>query len=201
MTGLLLLTVAIVAACGAGSGSSVDTGPPGATGAQPGASGLAGSPSLDPATTMAPTATPTPTVTPSAAVSPMPVPVPLPAAELVMTTGSVPGTLGSYVLDGRGSDAPWLPFDSLPRVAVAATEALTVGFVDRAAIGEWSVAIAAATDTRGLKPQGIEGVALQPSGDLLSAGPLPVGRWVLSVRLFRADSRADGVTYWAVSVP
>jgi hypothetical protein len=118
-----------------------------------------------------------------------------------MTTGSVPGTLGSYVLDGRGSDAPWLPFDSLPRVAVAATEALTVGFVDRAAIGEWSVAIAAATDTRGLKPQGIEGVALQPSGDLLSAGPLPVGRWVLSVRLFRADSRADGVTYWAVSVP
>jgi hypothetical protein len=149
--------------------------------------------------TIAPTVAP-PTIEPSPEASPTPGPIALPAAELVMPAGTVAGALGSYVVDGRGSDSPWLPFDSLPRVDVAATPALTVGFVDGAQIGEWSAVIADAADTRGVKQRGIEGVTLEPGGDLLVAGPLPAGRWVLAVRLFRADGRGDGVTYWALMV-
>ena len=128
-------------------------------------------------------------------------PAPPPLAEIVTADGSIQGTLGTYSIDGRGSDAPWLPFASLPGVGVADGELLTIRFVDGVGIGQWQVLLAPASDTGGLATRGVEGGMLGPLADVLTVGPLPAGSWVLQARLFRADERGDGLTYWAVTVP
>ena len=136
---------------------------------------------------MAPTATSTP--------------APPPLAEIVNADGNIPGALGTYSIDGRGSDAPWLPFSSLPGVSVAAGEMLTIRFVDGVGIGQWQVLLAPASVTAGLATRGVDGAVLGQLADALTVGPLPAGSWVLQARLFRADERGDGLTYWAVTVP
>jgi len=117
----------------------------------------------------------------------------------VAVGATVAGILGTFTLDGSGSDSPWLPFDVLPAVGVGASEVLTVRFVDRAAIGDVQVEIAAAADTTGSAPRGIDG-ALGDVGLSYSFGPLPAGRWVVAAHLFRADGRGNGLTFWAVTV-
>jgi hypothetical protein len=152
--------------------------------------GPAGSPDASSTATAAPTVTPTVTAAPA----------PGPVAEILTESGALPGSLGTYTLDGRGSDAPWLPFDGLPAVDAAAGGTLTVRFMDGVAIGDWSVLLAAAEDTTGAVTRGLDGVGQEPGGRAVTIGPLPPGRWVLMARLVRADGRGDGLTYWAITV-
>ncbi len=151
-------------------------------------------------------AEPSSTPEPSATVAPIPLatavqsPAPPPVAEIVTADGSVEGTLGTYTIDGRGSDAPWLPFSSLPGIDLDAGQALTIRFVDGVGIGQWQLLLAPESDTAGLATRGVDGGSLGPLADSLTVGPLPAGRWVLQAWLFRADERGDGLTYWAVTV-
>ncbi|MBI2763934.1 MAG: hypothetical protein HYX54_09340 [Chloroflexi bacterium] len=145
-------------------------------------------------------ATPTPTEETTPAPTEEATPAPDPVAELVTADTTIVGTLGSSSIDGRGSDAPWLPFDSLPPVATGVTDLLTVRFSDRVAVGDFSTVIATADDTSGSNPRGVDGSVLAADAKTVRVGPLPVGQWVLSITLFRADGRGQGTTFWAVTV-
>lgn len=142
-----------------------------------------------------------PSVSPSASPAATPTSAPLPLAVAVTADGTVRGSLGSYALDGRGSDSPWLPFDALPPLTAAAGGMLAIRFEDGTAIGAWSARFAAAQDRAGAAPSGLGGRDAGPPLEAIAVGPLPSGAWVLEVRLFRADGRGDGLTYWAVTVP
>lgn len=148
-------------------------------------------------------ANPSPTV-PAATPTPLPTPTPaassLPPLAVVRVDGRpTPGTLGSYTLDGSGSDAPWQPFGGLPGIQVAAGTSLVVAFADGAPIGGWVAQLAAADDPMGANASGLGGVEQGLEAETVTTGPIPAGRWVLAVRLFRADGRGDGITYWAVT--
>lgn len=123
-----------------------------------------------------------------------------PIAELVTAQGSVLGALGTYALDGAGSDAPWLPFTTIPSLDVRAADPLQIRFADGAAIGDISAEFAAAADTSGANPHGVPERGHAADGSSVTMGPLPPGQWVLEARVFRADGRGDGLTYWAVTV-
>ena len=138
--------------------------------------------------------------TPGPSAAPASTPSLLPVAEIVTADASIAGKLGSYDLDGGGSDSPWLAFDALPEVVVSATDRLILRFVDGAAIGDHRIVVATADDLSGTSPQGVPDPGLDADRTSLAVGPLPAGRWVLQARLFRADGRGDGVTYWALTV-
>ena len=123
-----------------------------------------------------------------------------PVAELETAEGTILGELGTYSMDGVGSDAPWLPFAAVPAVEASSAEVLQIRFADGAAIGDVSAEFAAADDTRGAHPLGVPTGARADDGRSVSLGPLPAGRWVLEARVFRADGRGDGLTYWAITV-
>ncbi len=123
-----------------------------------------------------------------------------PVAELVTAQGTVLGALGTYVMDAAGSDAPWLPFTTVPAVEVGPVEMLQIRFADRAVIGDFSAEFATADDTRGAHVLGVPGGGRAVDGSSVTMGPLPAGQWVLEVRLFRADGRGDGLTFWAITV-
>jgi hypothetical protein len=125
---------------------------------------------------------------------------PDPQAEVLVGGRATLGDQGSYVIDDRGSDGPWLPFATLPAVRASATDSLTVRFVDGVAIGDFLAVVAGAADTTGSSPQAVHAAAVAGDPASLRVGPLPPGKWVLSVRLFRADGRGDGTTYWAFTV-
>jgi hypothetical protein len=188
-TPLRCLVLAVVAA-GCAATSSPTAAPDGSTAASP-------SPAATVAATTAPS--PRPSVSTEPSTAPTASPAPPPQAEILGTGTVFAGYLGSYDIDGRGSDGPWLPFDSLSNVHVGSQDTLTIRFVDGSDIGEAVAVAAAAADTTGSSPQA---VPVAPGGNAasVSVGPLPVGKWVLSVRLFRADGRGDGTTYWAMTV-
>ena len=123
-----------------------------------------------------------------------------PVAELVTAQGTILGALGTYVMDGADSDAPWLPFHAIPTVEVGAADTLQIRFADGAAIRDISTVFAAADDTSGAHPQGVRSGGRAADGSSVTVGPLPPGQWVLEARVFRADGRGDGLTYWAVTV-
>ena len=181
VAGMALLLV-VTAACGAGPGATGSSTPTGSS------------------VPTAPTPGATPILEPSVEAGPSVTPSPAPLAEIVTKSGRLAGALGTYTLDGRGSDAPWQPFDTLPALGVEGSRTLTLRFVDDVAIGDWSAVLATADDVTGTTPLGVDGGALAPDAASLLIGPLPPGRWVLAVRLFRADGRGDGLTYWAVTV-
>ncbi len=141
-----------------------------------------------------PTLIPTPTPTDNST------PAPLPVAEIVTPGATIVGTLGTYTIDGRGTDAPWLPFNSLPSITSRVGEVLTIRFSDGATIGDLAAVIASADDASGSTTYSVDGTLPPAGGATASVGPLPAGRWVLQVRLFRADGRGEGLTYWAVTV-
>lgn len=181
-----LLAITLVAGCaGIGGTSSAATDPV---------------PSATPRETSSPIATPAIASTPTPASTEDANPAPLPVAEIITPDATIVGELGTYAIDGRGSDAPWLPFSSIPPFTVGTADSLTIRFSDGVPIGDWAAVIAGADDLSGLSPQGIDGALKAADGLTVSIGPLPVGRWVLQVRLFRADGRGDGLTYWAVTV-
>ncbi|MBI2777383.1 MAG: hypothetical protein HYX57_09035 [Chloroflexi bacterium] len=170
---LVAATISLIAACG----STASNGPANA------------SPTVPAAT---PTGVPSPTAAPAA--SPLP-----PLAVVEIDGRATPGILGTYTLDGSGSDAPWQPFGGLPVIEVAAGAPLVVAFADGAPIGGWVAQLAAADDPTGANPSGFGGVDQGLDAASVTTGPMPAGRWVLAVRLFRVDGRGDGITYWAVT--
>ncbi len=141
---------------------------------------------------------PVPTATPIASVA-IPSPL-LPIAQIMTADATVIGTLGTFTMDGSGSDAPWLPYDTLSQVRLGPRDTVKVAFVDGAAIGDWSAVVARSDDVGGATPRGVDGPGLVPDNKAVALGPLPVGRWVLEVRVFRADGRGNGLTFWAVMV-
>jgi hypothetical protein len=174
--------VALLLAAGCGSGSAAPSGLQGSAGSGSGPARTAsGSPSASPAPTIADT-------------------VALPLAVLETIGGGIAGTLGSYGMDGRGGDSPWLPFDGLPGVLMRAGEPIRIRFRDGAGIGTWGSEIAAAGDRDGQRREAAGQRGEGPASTFVEVGPLPTGRWVLAVQLVRADGRGEGVTYWAVTV-
>ena len=141
-----------------------------------------------------PTPIPTPTSTENIS------PAPLPVAEIVTPGAAIVGNLGTYTIDGRGTDAPWLPFNSLPSITSRVGDVLTIRFSDRATIGDLAAVIAGADDASGSTTYSVDGTLPPADGATASVGPFPADRWVLQVRLFRADGRGEGLTYWAVTV-
>ena len=89
---------------------------------------------------------------------------------------------------------------ALPAVPTSARDALIVRFVDRVEIGDFLAVVAGAADTGGSSPLAVRAAPVAGDPASLRVGPLPPGKWVLSVRLFRADGRGDGTTYWAFTV-
>ena len=176
---LAFVAALLVAGCnGVGAGSTAATLP-----ASPVATVEATTPSA-----VAPTNTPAPTGAPP------------PLAVLMTADAAHAGNLGSYVIDGRGSDTPAYPFGSMDPIAVPAEAVLHMAFAGGEVIGDVSLTLDPPDDTTETQAQGVAGVELDAGGTSLTLGPLPVGRWVLAARLFRADGRGDGVTYWAVIV-
>ena len=185
----LLPLVVLFAAAGCSAAATPTLSPVGSTAASP-------TPVATATATATPGPTPGPTSTPSGV--PSATPAPSPQAEILGKGTIFAGYLGSYEIDGTGSDGPWLPYDSLSHVVVGAQDTLTIRFVDGSDIGEVDAVVAAASDTTGSKTQAIP---TAPGGNAASVtvGPFPAGQWVLSVRLFRADGRGDGTTYWAIT--
>ena len=111
------------------------------------------------------------------------------------------GMLGSWVLDGRGSDSPWLPWQAGAAVSVPPGVPISIRLADESPIGWWLVDLADEGDVTGLLAIRLGGreADLPPLG-AVQLEPLPAGRWVLAARLFRADGRGDGVTYWSLLV-
>ena len=160
--------------------------------------GCTSAPGAQGTTGVTPTDTP---VGPTAALTDVPSnPVLRPIAEVVTAQGAVLGALGTYVMDGAGNDAPWLPFSTIPFVEASTADTFEIRFADGAAIGDVSTVFAAAADTSGASPQGVPVASRAADGSSVTVGPLPQGQWVLEARIFRADGRGDGLTYWAVTV-
>jgi hypothetical protein len=108
--------------------------------------------------------------------------------------------LGAWTLDGQGSDSPWLPASALVEVAASSSSwSVRLGGGDQ--IGAWSARAAPASDVTGESAIGLgERDDAEPSLDEVTLGPLPPGRWVIAVRVDRADGRGDATFYWLVSV-
>lgn len=122
-----------------------------------------------------------------------------PAGILRGAASEIPGTLGSWTLDGRGTDGPWLPAAALVERAVG-QERLMARYADGAEIGAWSARAAPATDPRGTSTFGVGGRDEDsPPLSSVAIDPLPSGRWVLAVRLDRADGRGDATFYWLLA--
>jgi hypothetical protein len=125
-----------------------------------------------------------------------------PAAVLAVSRqGSHAGVLGTYVYQGAGSDAPWLPARALRSVAVPAGGRLLVRLADQRLIGAWSARIAPAGDDQGVTARGL---TEQPDENERSAviellAP-PPGSWVLAVTLDYADGSGSGSYFWLVEV-
>lgn len=159
-------------------------------------------PGAAPTTSGPPANAPPPTAT--AEVSARPTPVPgEPAATLQAPgLGPIAGTVGSWAIDGAGSDAPWLPASMLSTIELAPNSLVSIAFADAAGIGVFSVRVAAAGDVRGQSPRGIRARdTAQPPLAAIDLPPLPSGDWVLAAQLIRADDRGEATFYWSIHVP
>jgi hypothetical protein len=182
------LVVTIVAAvatisCAGPAGPALTTADPGTPVSTP----VATPPGVSPGT--GPSSAPTPTAAPP------------PVAVLVTPDATITGSLGTYVIDGRGSDAGWPPFDTLPTFLAGPHELLEIRLADGVEIGpQTQVLFAPAEDLAGADSRAAPGATVGPDATRLLVGPLPSGRWVLAARVFRADGRGDGMTFWALTV-
>jgi len=133
-----------------------------------------------------------------------PTPVPGEPAATLQAPGLAPiaGTVGSWAIDGRGSDSPWLPARALGAFEVAGDTPIMIAFDDGTPIGAYAARIAAVADLRGEWPRSVGGRSLAaPAQAAVTAGPVPPGAWVLAVQLVRADGRGEATFYWAIRVP
>ena len=159
----------------------------------------------------APTGSPSdPTAPPSGAPSPTsaepsaaPSSAAPPAAWLVLPDGNrVAGALGSWTLDGAGSDAPWLPASALETVSVAPGTTLEVALDGGLRIGTWRADVAMASDPTGADAGPLAGrEADAPALERIELPPLEAGSWVVRVTTWFADGRGDAAYSWAIEVP
>jgi hypothetical protein len=185
LAGLVLLI--LVAGCGGGPAPTTSRG-----GSDPPPSGSLQSPS---AVATGPSA-----VAPTGSTSPPAPPEDLPAAVIDGPSGPIAGSLGSWALDGQGSDSPWLPASAL-RQAALESRRITVRFAGDVPIGAWTARIAPAGDRTGETATALgEREAADPPLPAVVLEAAPPGRWVLSVRLDRADGRGDATFYWLLRV-
>ena len=154
----------------------------------------------------APSPEPSPTGGPTASVAAEvtePVPgISLPPLALLSVDGGEPmtGALGTYVYEGSGSDAPWLPAASLEPVQVPAGATLELTLESASAFVSWSAQVAAAEDVRGESRTGLgqsEGSERMKSAAFASP---EAGQWVLAVRVFYPDDRGDAFLFWLLDV-
>lgn len=125
-----------------------------------------------------------------------------PGATLRGPGTAAAGTVGSWAIDGAGSDAPWLPASTLSTVELARNALVSIAFDDGAGIGVFSVMVAAAGDIRGQSPRGIRARdTARPPLAAIDLPPLPSGDWVLAAQLVRADDRGEATFYWSIHVP
>lgn len=144
--------------------------------------------------TAPPSAEPTPSVAPTDA-------APLRPVGVILTAdATLAGELGSYTMDGAGADSPWLGAGGIPSLAIGPFDTISVALIDGVPIEDSTAVMAAADDARGSRTQAVPGAHLSADHRVLRLGPIPPGRWVVSVRLVRADGRGDGTTYWAITV-
>jgi hypothetical protein len=122
----------------------------------------------------------------------------VPGAELSVDGGEpIPGELGTYVYGERGSDAPWLPATALDPVAAAPGAALEVKLSGGLGLAGGRAIFAAAADTEGTQPRGLE--ATSDGQRLRLVGP-PAGSWVLSVEVDYPDGLGSGAYFWRLEV-
>ena len=138
------------------------------------------------------------TVTPAPGTPDATAPDEVPGAELsVAGGGTVPGKLGSYVYDQRGSDAPWFPASALEPVAAPVGAALEVNLSGGLGIAGGRARVAAAADTEGSQPRGLEATT---DGRRLSLVGPSAGSWVLSVEIDYPDGLGSGAYFWRLEV-
>ena len=181
-----LIGLLVMSACAAAAGS--------AAGGDPEATPTATATLATAGPTMSPSALPTVSVPATGPTEP----------AAILQTGDGPpisGTLGSWAFEDAGSDTPWIPSTAMTPLDVAAGRVLAVTFADAAPVGAWQAAAAHVADHSGRAAWVVGGRdTSEPSMRTVVVGPLPVGDWVLSVRLFRADGRGDAAFYWSVMV-
>jgi hypothetical protein len=206
--------------------------------AAPPAAAPSNAPSASPAISPPPTASPvTATATATASASAAPTPAPStgcspagmppardepspgclgqdgpPTAQLTAGGVTQAGTVGSFSFGGVSLDAPWLPADVVPPVALPRTAAeVVVSLAPPSTFVAWSARYADAADETG--DTAIElaagGEAVDP--DIRPSTPPteltrasfsrpPSGSWVLAVRLDFADG-GDATYFWQLLVP
>lgn len=157
-------------------------------------------------TAVAPTALPSPQVTvgpaspepsPSRTAEPTP-PPPVPATLDHADGTPVVGEVGSYTIDGFGSDGPWLPASSLVQtVTVNVGDRLRIRLDGSPALGQWSVAAARADDTRATGLIGLGDGDAAPRDGVVVPAP-PPGDWVVMASL--SFEGGSGAYYWHVIV-
>ena len=126
-----------------------------------------------------PPASPGETVPPSAVSSPAPTRSPDGVRVTgVLVAGNVPklGKLGTWVLDGTGSDSPWLPWIASDAISIAQGVSVTIRLADGSPIGWWFADLADASDGSGENARRLGGREVDaPPLDSVSLEPLPAG--------------------------
>ncbi len=140
-----------------------------------------------------------PTATPTAV---DPSPVEPPPAWLVLPDGQrVSGKLGSWTLDGAGSEAPWLPASALATISVQPGTAVVIEPGGGLGIGAWRADLATAVDPTGAEARWLAGRETdEPPLGQIELPPLPAGSWVVRATLGLAGGRGDAAYSWAVEV-
>jgi hypothetical protein len=126
----------------------------------------------------------------------------LPAAVLAAPGVEAPGTVGSWTLDGSGSDSPWLSAAGLREIDIGRGP-VTVRLDGGRPIGSWLARAAPAADRTGETAVELGGRDDgQPALDHVDLEQLPPagGPWVIAMRLDRADGRGDATFYWLIIV-
>ena len=79
------------------------------------------------------------------------------ASSSLVRTAETLGLLGTWVLDSRGSDSPWLPWRAGAAVPVPPGAPVTIRLADRSSIGWWFVDLADEGTSPGCAPSGSAG--------------------------------------------
>jgi hypothetical protein len=107
--------------------------------------------------------------------------------------------VGSYTIDGFGSDSPWLPASSLERiVSVDVGSELRIRLDGDPPIEQWSVSAARAEDTHADSLIGLGDGDAAPQGGAVVVRAPPAGDWVVMASVRFAGG--SGAYYWHVIV-
>ncbi len=132
--------------------------------------------------------------------APDPTPPPPVAATLSLGDGPpVEAEVGSYTIDGFGSDSPWLPASSLEQIlTVHVGSELRIRLDGDQSIEQWSVSAARAEDTHADGLIGLGDGDAAPQAGAIVVGAPPAGDWVVMASVRFAGG--SGAYYWHVVV-